>query len=729
MTAASKGSPRWRLSSVTVRGFRGVAKEKTFLFDGHSALVKGNNGTGKSTVALALQWILFGRFPEHVLGNVTYDRFLSPVTAKTKGSFAGTVVLSRGAERVEASRDGKAFTLKVGGEMLEDEDAESRRDALLGLDMDTFSRAVLLQQSRVRGLLLDEVKERNKALDRLLGMDAIELMLEVVKPKLAADAAQDARQAAEEQQESLRVREKLLGEQLEQAQGQARTLGFLNKSFNSVGLSKEYAELGDQLKSIATEHEVAVAALPPCDSAAKAEKVASSFAAAMRAIRIGSQRHKRLAVVKSQQAEQSGALQDWKRAVAVQDQAQKERAAFITEHGSREALLDRSKQAAKRLADLKSALKTAGLLRQLLADSLDYARAHSARTCPVCEQALPGKFELPGALEKRIGALASENTRSLDAARVDGQRDVDVTTEVLRELDEKDKSATTSQLALEKARQRVAAFLGGAGIAESKILGRLEESLAALKREEGELAEGVSNIEHQLGTLAGCERALASGLVPVIRKREELAAFEAQRKEQEAANSADLQRADAMDGLADRIERIRRALLDAKEELAHETLDRAKVRAQELYRTLVRHPLFDTLDIKTVMKARKVDYAFEVSSEATSGSAREARMVLSDGQLTGAALALFFALGESTQHNLDLLYVDDPTQNLDLPAKEAMAKVVTEMAKRRQIVVSTQDEDFASFLEAEGFGKTAFIHQLSGWKSNPTLVTQSPEKG
>lgn len=104
-------------------------------------------------------------------------------------------------------------------------------------------------------------------------------------------------------------------------------------------------------------------------------------------------------------------------------------------------------------------------------------------------------------------------------------------------------------------------------------------------------------------------------------------------------------------------------------------------------------------------------------------------MVLSDGQLTGAALALFFALGESTQHNLDLLYVDDPTQNLDLPAKEAMAKVVTEMAKRRQIVVSTQDEDFASFLEAEGFGKTAFIHQLSGWKSNPTLVTQSPEKG
>jgi len=141
----------------------------------------------------------------------------------------------------------------------------------------------------------------------------------------------------------------------------------------------------------------------------------------------------------------------------------------------------------------------------------------------------------------------------------------------------------------------------------------------------------------------------------------------------------------------------------------------------------VKQPVFDALRIQTMACANKVDYSFEVSSKGVRTTTRDARLVLSDGQLTATALALFFGLAESTAHEIDLLYVDDPTQNLDLPCKEAMAKLIAEMARRRQIIVSTQDEDFVSFLDAAGFQRGAVVHHLKAWDGNPTVETFRPE--
>jgi len=136
--------------------------------------------------------------------------------------------------------------------------------------------------------------------------------------------------------------------------------------------------------------------------------------------------------------------------------------------------------------------------------------------------------------------------------------------------------------------------------------------------------------------------------------------------------------------------------------------------------------VFDTIDIDATARANKVDYSFTVSTEGTPGSAREARLVLSDGQITATALGLFFALADSTSHALDVLYVDDPTQNLDPRAKESMAKVVTDMARRRQVVVSTQDPDFVAYLEAEGFFDLAVVHHLKSWNRDPEVETTRP---
>jgi predicted ATPase len=57
-----------------------------------------------------------------------------------------------------------------------------------------------------------------------------------------------------------------------------------------------------------------------------------------------------------------------------------------------------------------------------------------------------------------------------------------------------------------------------------------------------------------------------------------------------------------------------------------------------------------------------------------------------------------------------------------------MAKVVAEIARRRQVVVSTQDEDFVTYLVAEGFPERAVVHHLASWDGDPTVATSTPPK-
>src|SRR5579883_1408765 len=158
-------SARWRLDSIEIENFRGVLGKQRFAFRGLPALVFGENGVGKSTIALALEWTLFGFFPSHVFG-APRPAFMAPVGSSRKRC-RGEVVFVRGAQRLVVRRDEQQgeFVVEEGGKRQLDDAAAVLLEQALALDGDTFVRAVLLQQSRIRGLLLDEPKERNKALD------------------------------------------------------------------------------------------------------------------------------------------------------------------------------------------------------------------------------------------------------------------------------------------------------------------------------------------------------------------------------------------------------------------------------------------------------------------------------------------------------------------------------------------------------------------------------------
>jgi DNA repair exonuclease SbcCD ATPase subunit len=560
-------------------------------------------------------------------------------------------------------------------------------------------------------------------------MDDIENILGCLKPKDFTKAAAIRREKIVTDQQRHEAQENLLVARREQAQTQARAHKFLNKDFSSAGLKTAYAALGEQLRALAGKYEVELEPLPPCLSTGRAREVSSKVAAALRTLRTHSKPQAQLAPISKDIGNYTHLAESMEAAVAKRSQLQEQRNAWVSEHGEHKVLTKRRKTAQSTLDARREALKAAGQLRQLLADARMYLEIKPSNNCPVCEQSVPSASHLISELTLRLDTLASQEISELEAAAISAKDALEEIDTALTAFDEHEQQLQAAQQAVDDVRGRVVAALGGQGIPEAKVNAKLAEALKALEIKRSELTTGAASMEEDLAAVEEEDRRIKDYLVPVLEAREALMQLEDDWNNTKQSHAEAESAAGGLESVADQLTRLRTALLEAKNELASSTLSGASPRANELYQRLVRHPVFDALEITTAPKANKIDYSFEVSSRGEKATAREARLVLSDGQVTATAIGLFFAFSDAETHNLDLLYVDDPTQNLDLPCKEAMAKVVTELAQRRQVVVSTQDEDFVSYLESEGFFDLAVVYHLERWDGNPIIKTAKMRAG
>jgi len=714
---------RWRLDSIEIENFRGVLGKQRFAFSGLPSLVFGENGVGKSTIAHALEWTLFGYFPSRVLA-APKPAFMSPVGSARKGCRV-EIVFVRGADRLVVRRDDAedTFVVEQGRRRIKGEDAESALEHALGLDADTFVRAVLLQQSRIRGLLLDEPKERNKALDRLLGMETAEALLETVKPKPFKDAAAAWRDNIEVTEARFEERQAVLKQQLDDATEVARAQRFLNKDLNAAGLKARYAELGRDLTRVGEKYGVAVTALAEVQGVKAAKKASVAVEKELQWIRVGAEVRKKLAPLEARLGTLEAAKQRFSAALSARDEAQQQLNKLVEKHGDAPTRSSRHEELIAGVTTHEEDLRSASEMRSLLTQARTVFAAKSPDNCPVCEQPVADSARVLRSLGQRIEALTTKRVRDIEGRLEEARKALaahDVTTKAI--------DLAKAQLAernaeLDAGRRRTMKQLGVDGLVEKRVLPEIDKTFRRDEAECEKLRRGIETMEKELEAIADLDRALRDGLVPLLQAREALAALEADWKKAKAGYAAAEKQAQQLESTTTDIESIRKAILAAKDEIVSATLDRARPRAQALYKKLVQHRLFDQLQVKTALRANKVDYSFEVSSSDVAKSGREARLVLSDGQMTASALALFFALAESSQHGLDLLYVDDPTQNLDHPRKEAMAKVVADLATRRQIIVSTQDEDFVTLLCDAGFESGATIHNIVGWARSPEVRT------
>jgi len=710
----------WRLTSVEIDGFRGVASKQSFDFQGRSCLLFGPNGQGKSTIALAIQWALFGKFPSGILQNVASSSFLRSHGNAT-GAYSVCVTLKRAAHTItiyrEAGTKHKRFEIVADGERFSNAYAEEKRDALIGMDADTFSRLIVLNQGRVRGLLMDEASERRTAMDKLLGLDASADIAAEMKPKRFEERAKELVETGRAKLLGLEGEERNLTTLRAEAQEKAREQGFQSHHFTLSGLKKEFADISAAVTQTALEYNVTLGSIPSCDVVENGSRICKAFREAIGTIRREADVLAKIQSLSQQIADVSTLAEQWRHAFSQAENAKHALAEHEAAMGANDFLARKGRELADRLQEAESHLKSARALNALLSDALRCVDAAGSSECPVCEH--PGGA---GLLRERVRKLSDETTVDLERSRTAASGAISAHDGIKRARATLAEDANQHLRRLEKSRHQAATALGEIGVPDAKLAGRLDELLAAKTTARDKLTKGAKTLENELQKSEQRITAVSERLLPVLLLTTKLAAVEEKRRHVAKGDDGISQKAEKLRLVADRLKELKQILLDAKDEHARVALQTAAPRAQELYSALVDHPFFKTVAIDTEEKAGAVGYCYRVSQGRDTKELVEARLVLSDGQMTAAALALFYALAESSAHVFDLLFIDDPTENLDDRRKLAMAQAVVQMAKRKQVIISTHDEDFHAKLEDAGFKEQAITFRFHDWNGSPQVA-------
>lgn len=718
-------NPYWRLNSVELTGFRGIGEKLELDFRGRPAVLFGPNGMGKSSVTLGIHWTLYGRFPKGVLQNTKYNDFLRPVFSP-KGTMSGILRFENGPDSLVVERVEKSFKVRMGEMTWSADEAAGRIVDILKIDEDTFSRTVMLQQGLVRGLLISDIAERNKAIDRLLGMEIFDELKGCLKSKEFSKAGDVLRKRMDDELRDLESNKAYLANNRNQLEDIARGKGYESGDFTSGGLQKALAEVGRISRELAGKYGVEVEDLPECNRPEQTEIVFRAVQDVFQKMRTTSAQSQKMAEAREDLVNRRSLLGEWNERQRHFKEVSDDYAETTARHGTP----DRIRQEITELADKESrtedALKAASLLCKLLGEAKQYIDREKCRNCPVCEQELPQDCEHK--LAQRIEELSSHQVKDLEEQirkiKEEHSRLTGIEHSVLDRLEK----MRYEENRIEELRKSTAGKLGSVDLTEHALVRTLEDDIRRLEGDIESFEKYYALMEADIAVVSEELDRVRTVLLPVIEIRVKQADIEGKIEEARRRNRVVMEQAEILTEYADRIDAISNSVIAAKNRLAGERLERARDDIHELYNKLVQHPLFDSLTVASDEKkgawGTKVDYYFNVSRKGKSGSSREARLLLSDGQMTGCALALFFALAKSAEHNLGLLYVDDPTQNLDHQAKVRTAGVISEIAGDRQLIVSTQDEDFFNSLKDGGLESWQVYH-FSAWNGNPTVRSGS----
>jgi DNA repair exonuclease SbcCD ATPase subunit len=685
---------------IEIEGFRGFRDAQRLELDASVVILTGPNGTGKTSVFDALQWLLLGSLErlepfrarkntEHI-ANAFRGEEPAVVTAGLRIGDGEAEVERRGRHEGGALewRDkdgvvrGEPAERKLAQALLSDEDDPAQLRRLL-------MTSALLQQDVVREVLEDKPGERYQHLASLLGVSDVN-QFEVAARRRAdrfADAARVARAEfarIEAQHRSARERLELRRTQQASAPDTTRARDEMAERLHRHG---NVLRVAGELPAAAADALLLQTSLRDVgDELSRILETYRGIAARMEA----------MPPLEQSEAQSAANAVKETEAAAKEVQAKYERtevefaAATVRSEGF-------------------ASLATAAL--PLLGEH-----------CPVCQQEIvqsdverhlrelieQGGAELPRLDEERQAARAAvEQANSR-------MREVSARLASIRERDEVIKQLASQRELLRGQLQAAVGRTREAGI-ELLLAPQLEEF------DEPAFAvtiEGLRTVWSATGDLATFLRALPAG-------------------DAIAAAEGELLRLDA--SLVEAREQVVAA--STREEEAR-TLQRASTRAaagvadsrfrelapliRDIFSRLDPHPVFKDLDFALGVYREKGE-ARPVVRDVDETVEAEPLIVFSSSQANVAALSYFLALGWAAGGDaMPFVLLDDPLQSLDDVNALGFADLCRHIRQQRQLIVSTHDRRLAALLErklaARGPGETTRLIEFTSWtKRGPQL--------
>ncbi|WP_455364271.1 AAA family ATPase [[Eubacterium] cellulosolvens] len=179
--------------------------------------------------------------------------------------------------------------------------------------------------------------------------------------------------------------------------------------------------------------------------------------------------------------------------------------------------------------------------------------------------------------------------------------------------------------------------------------------------------------------------------------------------------------------LEDTLADVHSSIIQEQKNCFDKILKKIQGSIREYYEKILGHSYYQELEIELETNTSG-DHTYWIKGRSTQDSTY-VRTRYSEAQLNATALALFMAMVKHSSHHLEFTVFDDPTQSMDQIHKEAIARLLCQEMKDRQLIIATQDKDFYHLLKKHVNSGITKFYNIEDWSvKGPLLTVQSKMK-
>lgn len=712
-----------RVKEMKIKGFRGYGEEEKRLdFSSPVVLIRGGNRSGKSSTLNALEWVLYG---DEMVGKTA-----TGISERKKGwlirnrgcklarvevvfeSGGGEIRVRREMGGGSSSRKSKAFSfVDEGGREYEDQTELWKR---LGMELKDFMSSVYLHQEVIRDIVVSEPKNRKEALERLLGVSDLRRLVESLKKVKVKNFQDRSHQIYDELRRDMEIAIRSYRDQEGDFLEQGKRRGLEESRFTERGYLDRCRLAEGSLSSVAAKAGISDFQIEGPQGLADGPRFEERAKTSLRQLRSENPG----AVSQRGRLEERERLRQALSEFEVQAEKLRnlrEEKASLESGGDLEALRRRRSEKEAALEDVEARMKDMHARLPVIERTIDYLSGLEDRAsripCPACEQDILPAEVLERLREVRVNL--GEEARKLAEEKNDLSNEIeklDRDIEKLRALVEE--KIPRAERELQAARDEVGRSLGRELTGADDI-----QKLAGdrMKEIEKELERARQVLEEYNRDLDSVEDSLEDARIirQVLELRERMERIQSLTRS-EVWKSLDEAR-DRLNRQLDAVAKVREAVESVSREVLDERLKAVEDRVAQYFRMLVDRPDFPEICIRAE------------DGEVLAVSDSESEKIVdffNQGDMNCAALSIFLALGggASDESRSSFIFLDDPSQSLDMEQKRKLARLLDVVAGERQVILATMDEELLDCLREE-VGKAKKAYCLGKWDpvSGPSI--------
>lgn len=694
---------RWVLKEITITGFRGFVKPKTFSSLEPFVLFDGPQRSGKSSTLVAIEWGLFG--DEIAKKAIGIDERRGWKIRNTNADEARVeLVLQKGEEILKIVRSDKKTkgASRFHFELNSSRDAdEAKLRAMLEIEPKDYFSSVHLHQEIIRALLTEEPSSKQDSLDRLLGLTALRNTIDGIKSAKISEVLKDVDNKFEQIETKLNAVIASKQNDIQKPKETGIQKGLKSIDFSETCAAQVCETVETALLNFANQAALTIPNLPAARTVGEQQFFVSSAKQSLRKLRDEQPDLKRQKELLEKQSQLQRLQQTYKELLDELQKVEKERKDIYKTDGNQEKMRSGiSNELSPRVEDAKNRRneidKRAGTIEEAIKYFAAIRAPNEKQPCPVCEKAIDDVSHLQMHLNE-LRARLDEDLAPIREEIEKYEKEIERLEELIKCLNDLDRKIRTQSKLLMDHKSVTETGLGREIKDTEDPIVVIGGEINKIQEELKKLATAVKESNQELNTIEDDISKLEQILTVLVLETEIddlLKIRETDEYKEVENNKSELEK------FADDVSLIRQAVEAVLQESAKAKLEAAKENIAKMFRTLANRSDFPDLEIDPDK--------FEVL--AVKGSEKvPALSIFNTGDLNCAGLSVFLGLGAAQElsHNLGFIVLDDPSQSLDDTHKENLVSVLNSISDEKQLLVSTSESDFRDLILTKVIKKKA----------------------